>query len=230
MKKLCFVISLLMFGSVCKASDEFEHSQPGDYPRHTAQAAINHLEREGEAEHCDFSGLDLRHLDMSYRDVGGSNFTGAYLPQDCSAAIFNFANLTDVRAQGVNFDGSSLVCANLTRAELQGSSMRSVVLEAANLLDADCTGANFDHTRLARARLTRTNFSGASLHRVALYRATYQEAYLDNAQRFNQRSFESTGLSECSSPNGSSRSSSPSSLFGRDNGMDFDSNDGMDLE
>ncbi len=98
-------------------------------------------------------GCNLFQADLTYRELGGRNFSRARLRQaDLSFGTFsrtNFsgADLRDLNAAGAVFSGANFAGANLANATLVGSH-----LEGANFTGATLTGVNLGGAEMRTAR------------------------------------------------------------------------------
>jgi hypothetical protein len=92
----------------------------------------------------DFTGSDLRGVQLDHARLDGKDFTGA--------------NLANANLQGAFLQGS-----NLEKADLRGADLRQAWLYGANLQAADLRGANLKYAELSNA-----DFTGAQVEIVQI--------------------------------------------------------------
>jgi uncharacterized protein YjbI with pentapeptide repeats len=97
--------------------------------------------------------FDVRYLDSHEP----RNFSGANLSQ----ARFDDSILRGIVLQNATFEGSSLVDADLSRADLRGVSFKGAFLNGTNFTRAQLAGADFTDSELSRTLLTDVDLSGA---------------------------------------------------------------------
>lgn len=117
---------------------------------------------------ADFSGADLRELDLSGLDIGSTDFSYANLTS---------ANLSGADFEDTNFNNAILEKVNLSEAELMGAT-----LEDANLSEANLESAGLVRTNLCRANLSRASLKNTYLQEANLNGANLSEAILTGAQ------------------------------------------------
>lgn len=115
---------------------------------------------EAKADRAVFRGATLRGTRFSDALLSNADFSGGV---DARGASFVKAAL-----QGARFDGSNLVEADLSSAQLTAASFDGATLEGARLGGADLTAATFRTAKLhaadlTGARIVATEFSGAAL-------------------------------------------------------------------
>jgi beta-lactamase regulating signal transducer with metallopeptidase domain len=103
---------------------------------------------------CDFSGHDLRGIDLSGTSLVGDDF--------------DRANLSGVNLSHASLEGLSFVRADLRRANLHGAKLTGVDLTRANLDGADfsqstLTGVDLSHASLVQAHTAGMHVTGAAL-------------------------------------------------------------------
>lgn len=134
-------------------------SKPPEYTARDVTAAVFQA-KDGAA--LDFSGQNLRHLDLSGLDFKGARLTGA----DLFGADLSAANLS-----GVDLTGGNLNRVSLIRADLSGAKLVNVTLMRPNVstsLDYDPAeapkfrGADMRNVRMT-TRLHGADFRGANL-------------------------------------------------------------------
>ena len=119
------------------------------------QAAIAHLDAEGECLNCDLSQADLQGADLEDATLDGADLSGA----DLSGAVLSAASLAGANLSGANLEGADLSFADLTDADLRGARLVGAAVDGANftnadLKDADVAGTDFtfaNHANLAGA-------------------------------------------------------------------------------
>lgn len=124
------------------------------------------------------AGADLRHADLSGKNLAGADFSGA----DLSRADLRGANLA-----GTNFDGANLTAARLNKASAPAASFRKARLVAADfefarLMRADFSGADLTAANLEMARVNFAWFKGARLVSANLQEAKFVTANLQDAE------------------------------------------------
>ena len=151
---------------------------------------------------ADLFAANLTGADMSHADMSRTILRGAILKN----AKLNNANLNDADFRGgtiltkdgevegadetdltnCNFDFAMLVRAEMTGANLEGTSfvgaqLRGAKLTGAKLINANFSGADLFEANLSEAHIDRTNFTGSSLIGATLARANVSEANFENA-------------------------------------------------
>ncbi len=115
----------------------------------------------------DFSGADLREVDLRSAQLAKANFINT----DLSGAVLINANLDEAR----------LIGAQLVSAVLTGATLTHADLVSANLTRANLLSTNFHNANLKRANLSQANLSNADLCRADLTAATLTGANLGEA-------------------------------------------------
>lgn len=140
-----------------------------------------------EMANADFSGRDLRGVNLTGRDLRGAKFfktdlRGAIL-QDCnlegaefSAANLEGANLETVNAKRAGFGMTQMQNCSLFRANLEGAT-----LTQANLSKSNLSCANLNNSRLREAQLKNADLSEASLVNADLSMAKVDQTNFSNA-------------------------------------------------
>ena len=112
----------------------------------------------------DFSGWDLRNLDLSCLFLENCNFAGADLRgADCSVSSFD----------GSDFSHAIMSEADFSYASFNNAKFFMTKLSDSNFSRADFTNANIRHSRLNSTNLFAANFTGskigpgANLHQAA---------------------------------------------------------------
>ncbi|HNB78658.1 MAG TPA: pentapeptide repeat-containing protein [Rhodocyclaceae bacterium] len=119
-------------------------------------------------------GADLRHANLSARNLAGADFSGANLARvdlrlaNVAGANFDGANLTGARlgrvhAPAATFRGAKLVGADLEMARLFRTDFSNADLTGANLEAARMTFAWVVGARLVDANLQETKFNAVNL-------------------------------------------------------------------
>jgi|ERR1041384_1251302 hypothetical protein len=126
---------------------------------------------------ANFSGADLRKVNLKQADLCGVNFSGA----DLSEAILNNANLSILpyQVRRTRLDG-----ANLSRAVLKEANLYGAQLTGANLTQADLFLSNLHGATLIDANLIGTSLSWANLDETKLNGANVSQAIIE-ATKFN---------------------------------------------
>ena len=144
-----------------------------------------------DLSNADFTGADLRTAQLYDTKLSGAVFENANMREvwlgrvhllsgnviagaDASGAIFNRADMTRAKLEGVNVDraefvGTSLNGADLSFASLIGSTVSGADLTQALLLEADFTNADLVDTQLVGAMMVRTNLEGARMEGCSVY-------------------------------------------------------------
>ncbi|MFN6540685.1 MAG: pentapeptide repeat-containing protein [Nostoc sp. EkiNYC01] len=130
-----------------------------------------------------FSGIDLRGIDLSGVDLRDYNFSDADLRgANLSATDLRGADLkgADLRGTNINekteIDGKWLLVWETVNHRVEGRDLSNADLSGANLIDADLSGAI-----LISANLTDVNLSGANLSGANLIDADLSGANLSDA-------------------------------------------------
>lgn len=124
----------------------------------------------------DFTGANLRDVDLSFTDMRDTNLTSAALEKATLIRTWftgaqmgkaNFARVEAYRSsfQNVLAQGASFASGELQRASFNGADLRYVNFEKADLSrasfdEANLTGATFAYANLARADLSKANVEG----------------------------------------------------------------------
>lgn len=90
---------------------------------------------------------------------------------------FDHMDLSEANLSGANLGGSSLFQANLRGANLSSADLRGTSLSEANL-----SGANLSRADLTRANLSKANLSGVNLNGADLWLADVSGANLSGSQ------------------------------------------------
>ena len=130
----------------------------------------------------DFSGQDLRWMDLRQRDFSYAVLTDA----DLSGADLTSANLRWADLSGADLSGADLSFADLRNANLYGADLRNADLYGAYLEDADLSLANLHNADLRRAYLgnailIQADLSAARLGWSNLFKADLNFADLGGA-------------------------------------------------
>jgi uncharacterized protein YjbI with pentapeptide repeats len=180
---------------------------------------IEHPEAATDLRTSDFSGKDLRGVDLS--STVACNWWAEPKPGDPAFALSDFrrADLSGANLSGANLQGAVLIGANLcecnltnadlSHANLSGAEIRGARLWNANLRSALLAGADLRvqwsrgdsggtyliWTDLTGADLTGSNLSGANLTRANLTHAILRSANLEMSilVRTNMRGADLTG-------------------------------------
>ncbi|GIJ47009.1 hypothetical protein Val02_38950 [Virgisporangium aliadipatigenens] len=160
---------------------------------------------EAHPVQLNFSGLDLRGVNLAGAWLDRVNFSGSRLDQaDLSGAAMAESSLRRARLTGARLEHAILDGADLAEARFDGSCMVMTSLRSANLakaclveaeasmasfVSADARGAILDRaimvrTELSGASLAGSSLVGAVLRNAFLYRTNLDEASLDGADLF----------------------------------------------
>lgn len=112
------------------------HADPWQEERYMAPAIDRRLAAELIAKR-DFSGLDLRSIDCSLRELPGLNARGSALRD----ANFRDANLANSDFSEANLSNAHFQGANLQGAKFVGTDLEGANMSGANLCGVDLTGA-----------------------------------------------------------------------------------------
>jgi uncharacterized protein YjbI with pentapeptide repeats len=158
--------------------------------------------QEGENQHLDLSGTDLRstflvgaHLERAYligarleraylrgAHLEGANFGIAHLERAyLGDAHLEGAILDDAHLEETNFIGACLEGASFERAYLKGACLDEAHLEGVNFKLSDLKNAHLDGAFLKRAHFGLACLEGAHLRGAHLENAILQGAQLENA-------------------------------------------------
>lgn len=141
-----------------------------------------------DLRHRDFSGRNLRGINLASVWLQGAKFDGAQLQgANLGGAQLQDADLEMAQLQGAKFEYAQLQGANLMLAELQGASLERVELQGANLEMAQLQGAYLWEAQLQGANLVSAQLQGANLWEAQLQgadlgRAKFQGANLSLAR------------------------------------------------
>lgn len=137
---------------------------------------------------ADFSGMDLRGMDFSCRELSGAIFTGANL---------RGANLMYTSAAGADFHGADLSMANgyavdllkadLRRVRMEYANMESANMKDANLLSVRAKGVIINHARLDGATAKGADFSEARMGGINAEKTDFSLASFVNADLTQSR-------------------------------------------
>ena len=125
----------------------------------------------------DFSGQDMRWMDLSYADFNGADLSGA----DLSWADLTVASFIRSDLSGASLTGADLSWADLRSTSLSGADLSWADLHRADLSGADLSGADLSWADLHRADLSGADLSGADLTGASLYGADLWSADLTGA-------------------------------------------------
>src|SRR5262245_4902314 len=120
----------------------------------------------------DLTGASFRRTVLDRSDLTKATLRGATFSRE---SRLRYACLSEVRAQGVNFEAADLTRCDLTKADLSDARMNYVVL-----VDATLSGAVLD-----RAELFKAYMLGATIEETSFKRAQLQEAMLRQAKGMN---------------------------------------------
>jgi uncharacterized protein YjbI with pentapeptide repeats len=129
---------------------------------------------------ADFTGADLRGIDLSYSDMAGAKFSGADLA---------FANLSYSDFTAANFSPSEYAPVALDWAVMIGSNFEFADLTRASMVEAEASGANFfyacfEGANLSGSDLTKANFSYAQMERADLRDAITEDSDFHDSTNF----------------------------------------------
>jgi len=128
----------------------------------------------------DFSGEDLREVNLSGEDLSWMNLSGVNLSgKDLSETNLVGANLADADLSGVNLSGLDLSFVNLSGVDLSGKDLSGTTLTRANLANADLTGVDLSGLDLSFVNLSGVDLSGKDLTDTKLSGVTLANANLD---------------------------------------------------
>jgi uncharacterized protein YjbI with pentapeptide repeats len=128
---------------------------------------------------CNFLRVDLREARFSDADLSNAVLLGCQV----AAADFSRARLVNLRAvEQTVFDGASFLGADLSAANLRGSSLKAVRLELAKLDGADLSAASLEGANLYRCVARGARFGRADLTRARLVGANLMEAFMASAR------------------------------------------------
>jgi uncharacterized protein YjbI with pentapeptide repeats len=142
---------------------------------------------QGKGKKPDFSGADLRQMDLSGAYLIGAYFIGADLSQanlnqaNLSGANLSQTNLSEAHLRGAKLGGAYLSKAHLDRAYLGGAFLSGAHLIGADFSGAQLSGAHLDQANLSGADLSEACLSGANLNQTALIWADLSQADLSQA-------------------------------------------------
>lgn len=123
-------------------------------------------------DELDFSGQDMRWMDLSYADFNGADLSGADLSwADLTVASFIRADLSGASLTGANLSWADLRGADLSGADLTGADLHRADLTGADLSGADLSWASLYGADLSWARLIESDLSWADLSWASLYAA-----------------------------------------------------------
>ena len=126
-----------------------------------------------------FSGLNLRKVDLTRTSLRGANLEGANLKEvNLFGANLEGANLREAKLEGANLKEAKLKEANLEGANLFGVNLLGTKLEQVNLKGVNLLGANLEQVNLRGANLRGANLEGANLEGVNLEGANLRGANL----------------------------------------------------
>ncbi|MFB6582734.1 pentapeptide repeat-containing protein [Streptomyces sp. NPDC056402] len=179
-------------------------NRPGSNPVDLANVNLRGLRKESvlnaelalrNFQSADFSGSNLRDVDLDEFDFKYANFNDANL----SNAFLTRSDLSSCAGYGVNLTEVTLVGSNLSKANMDYANLTDAVLStatytiewrtnggpiqragSANLTDAGLGGANLTSADLRGVNLTRTKLMGANLTDANLAGATLRGADLTN--------------------------------------------------
>lgn len=143
-------------------------------------------------------GVDLRHADLSGRNLFRANFRGALL----SRAQFDDANLKFVNFDGADLTGASFHRAFLQRSTARGADMRAADFDHARASAADWSGADLRAATLEMLRANKIQLKGAMLQgadlmEAKLYDANLEDAIMDDGTRITFAIFQDTFMEGC---------------------------------
>ena len=126
------------------------------------------LEQDPDGQCADFSGMELSGLELRHMDLSYANFSGASLNGcDMEQAHFEGCNFAGAHFYGVQAGSASLELSDFTGAHLEGSNFFH-----ANFENSNFTGATFEHVNLHHANLDLCVFHGAEFRSTSLDRAS----------------------------------------------------------
>jgi len=120
-------------------------------------AAADNLQKLQETNACvgcDFNGISLKDLNLSWANLEGANLSQTDLER---------TNLQGANLKGTNLQGADLGKTLLAGADLSGANLLGADLEKANLQGANLTNANLQKADLEKANLTNARLDGANL-------------------------------------------------------------------
>ncbi|MCY2958840.1 MAG: pentapeptide repeat-containing protein [Planctomycetota bacterium] len=121
---------------------------------------------------CDLTGATFRRALLDRSDLSKAKLQGATFSRE---SRLRYACLSEVQAQGANFEAADLTRADLTKANLSDARLSYTVL-----VDATLSGAVLD-----RAELFKAYMLGATIEDTSFKNAQLQEAMLRQAKGMN---------------------------------------------
>ncbi len=133
-------------------------------------------------EDLDFTGQDLRWMDLTNRDFTGAVFVNARMSgADLSGADLFSAHLTGADLSSAHLYETNLALADLTGAHLTGADLSYADLSLTDLTGADLSYADLSYADLSDADLVSADLSGADLAFADLSGANLVSADLSGA-------------------------------------------------
>jgi len=124
----------------------------------------------------------LKKANLSNALLNGTKLTVAYLHHaDLRGASLWDADLRRAQLQEVNFNGASLIAAQLSHTNLQQADLRNTNLKNANLDNSNLRETNLHHANLRSAKLKNACLSKADLSKVNLSDADLSGTQLQGA-------------------------------------------------
>jgi len=167
---------------------------------------------------ADLSGTNLESADLSDADISESTFTNVDIRKTLLSTSDLFGSVPQIINSSLPDDASinwreapisdgftlrgdpktTLVEADLRRADLQEADLGFAELREATLTSSDCENTQFDDANLNRATLENADLTGADLSQAYLY-----QTRLDGAQINEETQFHPDGdVGDLSTPNG----------------------------
>lgn len=123
-----------------------------------------------------FNSLDLSGLNLSGVDLSNSSFVGCNLSKckfmntNLTQAKLHGADLTDITATASNFDGATLIEANISQSKFDGCNFLSADLSNVNMRDSIFDRCNFTSANLSNVDVGAMNLKSCVLSNVNLTR------------------------------------------------------------
>ena len=150
----------------------------------------------------DFTGLDLRGIDLSNQDLAGIFLTGSDLREadlrgaNLDEAVLAHCDLRLARLHGASLRASSLGKARLDKADLSETNLDQATLTGASLLEATLDGATLNEADIREATLTRTSLRHVQAPQLVFLKTILEEVDFSSAI-LDQAVFIEIDLSGC---------------------------------
>jgi uncharacterized protein YjbI with pentapeptide repeats len=141
---------------------------------------------------ANFSGVDLSNAilrdvklwgaDLSNANLTGACIDGASLSYGSGIGSHYFFNIPGANLSGANLTNASLWGANLSEANLTNSTLNNASLLGSHLNEANLTNATLNNANLWGANLVDANLNGANFSGANLSEANFSRANLSNAK------------------------------------------------